>query len=251
MNAKPSPRPTGTLASATSENRDATARPERRIPTTQERRRRMDALTWGAIVLSVAVHFIVLSVLPDFDAPDFAAPVGELELAELPPEVEIPPPPEAIARPAVPVVADNFDVDPDITIAPTTFAANPVEELPPPPEEKSSSRELYEAPTFTPYSVAPDLTNRREAAAAVVREWPRVLKDAGIEGVVVVWIFIDEGGRVQNTEVSQSSGIPQLDDAALRAARAFQFSPALNRENPVPVWVELPITFTFPNRQAG
>lgn len=212
----------------------------------------MDALTWGAILFSIVVHFIVLNVLPDFDAPDFAVPAGELEVAELPPEVEIPPPPEAIARPAVPVVADDFEVDPDITIAPTTFAANPVEELPPPPEEKTGARDdLYEAPTFTPYSVAPDLINRREAAAAVVRAWPQVLKDAGIEGVVVVWIFIDEEGEVRNTQVSRTSGIPQLDDAALRAAEAFRFSPALNRDRAVPVWVELPITFTFPGRQAG
>lgn len=251
MDAQPSPRGARRLAEK-GENGHVTARPEHRLPTTQERRRRMDALTWGAILVSVLVHFVVLRSLPDFDAPDFTMPADEIELAELPPEVEIPPPPDAIARPAVPVVAESFEVDPDITIAPTTFAANPVEDLPPPAEETGADRrEIYDAPTFTPYSVAPDLTNRRQALNAVLREWPDAMKQAGIQGVVVVWFFIDETGEVKNVEVSQSSGISQLDEAALRAAREFEFSPALNRDEPVPVWVALPITFQNAGRMAG
>ncbi|MDX1566927.1 MAG: TonB family protein [Longimicrobiales bacterium] len=251
MDAQRSPRSTGRSDEEKAETGHRKAHPDRRL-TTQQRRKRMDAITWGAILTSVLLHFVVLSSLPDFDAPDFAVAADELELAELPPEVEIPPPPEAIARPAVPVVSDNLQVDEDITIAPTTFAANPVEDLPPPPEETDSGRdEIYEAPTFTPYSVAPDLTNRREALSAVLREWPDVMKNAGIEGVVVVWFFIDETGEVQNVKVSRSSGIKQLDEAALRAAREFEFSPALNREEPVPVWVQLPITFQQVQKRAG
>ena len=37
-------------------------------------------------------------------------------MIELPPEIEIPPPPEAISRPATPVMA-TADIDDDITIA--------------------------------------------------------------------------------------------------------------------------------------
>lgn len=248
MSARPSPRHSEGPASTGGEDTASTTPGGTRIPTTIERRKKLDALIWGGILLSVALHFVFLNVLPDFESPDFTVSTSELEISELPPEVEIPPPPEAIARPAVPVVAENFDVDPDITIAPTTFAANPVEDLPPPPEEESSAQEIYEAPTYTPYSVAPDLRNRKEAAAAVMREWPPALKNSGIEGVVTVWIFINEDGRVTNAEVSESSGLKQMDEAALRAARAFRFSPALNRDEAVPVWVELPISFTHGDR---
>lgn len=251
MSSRPSPRKSGGPASTRGEERATTASEGPRVPTTIERRKQIDALIWGGILVSIALHFVLLTSLPDFQAPDFTVATGEIELAEMPPEVEIPPPPDAIPRPAVPVVAETFEVDPDITIAPTTFAANPVEDLPPPPEEKTSSTEIYEAPTYTPYSVAPDLLNRREAAAAVIREWPPALKNSGIEGVVTVWIFIDEEGRVTNAQVSESSGLQQMDKAALRAARAFEFSPALNREETVPVWVELPISFTHNSRMAG
>ena len=54
-----------------------------------------------------------------------------MRLIELPPEIEIPPPPEAISRPATPVMVLT-DIDDDITIAPTTFADSPVDVLPPP-----------------------------------------------------------------------------------------------------------------------
>jgi hypothetical protein len=54
------------------------------------------------------------------------------ESIELPDEIEIPPPPEAIQRPATPVIAEAT-IDEDITIAPTTFEDNPIENLPPPP----------------------------------------------------------------------------------------------------------------------
>ena len=35
----------------------------------------------------------------------------------------------------------------------------------------------------------------------------------------------------------------QLDEAALKVADVFRFSPALNRDRRVAVWIELPITF--------
>ena len=48
---------------------------------------------------------------------------------------------------------------------------------------------------------------------------------------------------VQNQRVEQSSGHQALDDAALRVAPVFRFTPALNRDKAVPVWVRFPITF--------
>ena len=59
-----------------------------------------------------------------------------------------------------------------------------------------------------------------------------------------VWFFIDENGRVQRTQVDQSSGHKALDDAAIKVADIIEFTPALNRDKRVPVWISLPITFT-------
>ena len=56
-----------------------------------------------------------------------------------------------------------------------------------------------------------------------------------------VFFFIDENGAVQDTRIQQSSGYEQLDAAALAVAGLYRFSPALNRDKKVPVWVLFPI----------
>ena len=110
-----------------------------------------------------------------------------------------------------------------------------------PPAESPA---LMSSPVFTPYTVKPDYINGGEVHAALEREYPPLLRDAGIGGTVIVWFFIDEEGVVRNQQVQTSSGHQALDDAALRVAPVFRFTPALNRDQPVPVWVQLPITFT-------
>ncbi|MFC1575617.1 energy transducer TonB [Gemmatimonadota bacterium] len=197
---------------------------------------------WGSMILATVLHFAVFQMWPDMTPEDFTYSTTDLEAIELPPEIEIPPPPQAIARPATPVIA-TADIDEDITIAPTTFDANPVEDLPPPPEEATVA-DISAAPTFTPFTVQPDIRNRDEVARVLEREYPPLLRDAGIGGTVNVWFFIDEEGRVVRTLVDQSSGHKALDDAAITVANIIRFSPALNRDKRVPVWISLPITFT-------
>jgi len=199
-----------------------------------------DSWFWGSMILATLIHFGAFVFTPEMTAEDFSFTSEELEAIVMPPEIEIPPPPQAISRPATPVIA-TADIDEDITIAPTTFQDNPVEDLPPPPDEIQT--DVSAAPTFTPFTVAPSLQNMADVQRALVREYPTVLRDSGIGGTVTVWFFIDENGRVLDTRVDQSSGYQQLDDAALKVADVMRFSPALNRENKVQVWVSLPITF--------
>jgi len=196
---------------------------------------------WGSIMAAVLVHFAVFQFWPDMSADDVSFAATDMEAIELPPEIEIPPPPEAISRPATPVIAEA-EVAEDITIAPTTFEDNPVSDLPPPPDN-SGEADLSAAPTFTPYTVAPDLINRSDVSRALEREYPPLLRDAGIGGTARVWFFIDEDGRVQDRRLDESSGHAQLDEAAMAVASLMRFTAALNRDKKVPVWVAFPITF--------
>lgn len=195
---------------------------------------------WGSVVVATVFHFGLFKFFPELTASDVSFGVNEFEAIELPPEVEIPPPPEQISRPAVPVVA-AAELEEDITIAPTTFEENPVENLPPPPSDASR---LGDQPVFTPYTVKPELKNRRQAAQIVERNYPKLLRDAGIGGTVNVWVFIDTNGNVKNAQVQKGSGNKALDEAALTSANEFTFTPALNRDKRVPVWVAIPITFS-------
>ena len=216
--------------------------PERLRGTANDRfKRTFGTWFWGSMIVATLVHFAVFQFWPEFTADDVSFSADELEAIDLPPEIEIPPPPEAIARPATPVIA-TAEINEDITIAPTTFEENPVEDLPPPPSEVST--DIAAAPTFTPYTVRPDIKNRAAVARAMEREYPPLLRDAGIGGTVNVWFFIDEEGSVVRNLVNESSGHKALDDAALKVADIIEFTPALNRDKRVPVWISLPITFT-------
>lgn len=196
---------------------------------------------WTAMIAATVIHFGVFAFWPELTAEDISYTAAELEAIELPPEIEIPPPPQAIARPATPVIATTA-IDEDITIAPTTFEDNPIEALPPPPEERVQT-DISAAPTFTPFTVAPSILNRDEVVRSMEREYPPLLRDAGIGGTVRVYFFIDETGKVMDTRIDQTSGHQALDDAALKVAGIYRFSPALNRDKRVPVWVSFPITF--------
>lgn len=195
---------------------------------------------WGSMIAATVVHFMAFQFWPTLQAEDASFTSEELETIELPPEIEIPPPPERIARPATPVIA-TASVDEDITIAPTTFEENPVEDLPPPPAERTT--DIAAAPVFTPMTVRPEIKNRDEVVRAMMRAYPPILRDAGIGGQTLVWFFISEQGRVLDKRVAKSSGHEQLDEAALNVASIYQFTPALNRDKVVKVWVQIPITF--------
>jgi len=215
---------------------------ENHLNADQRFHRSYPSVLWMGIIVSAVLHFVFFYETPTFQTRTVTSTAAAVETIELPPEVKIPPPPQAVARPAVPVAAPTGAIDQDITIAPTTFQQNPVSELPPPPTE-GSGKELSETPTFTPYTVKPAIKNRGEVARALQREYPELLRNAGIGGTVLVWFFIDTKGRVQNTQIRQSSGHEALDRAALKVADVFQFTPGLNRDKKVPVWIALPIIF--------
>jgi len=90
---------------------------------------------------------------------------------------------------------------------------------------------------FIPYDDPPQpLSNIRPV-------YPEIAQEAGIEGTVVVQVFIDKKGRVQDTIILK--GIPNtgLDEAALKAIRKTRFRPAKQRERAVGVWISIPVNF--------
>ena len=195
---------------------------------------------WGSMIAATVLHFMLFQFWPTQTVPDVSFTAEELKIIELPPEIEIPPPPEAISRPATPVIA-TVEIDDDITIAPTTFADNPFDDLPPPPTKDAP--DISVAPVFTPMTVRPEIRNRAEIQQALMTQYPAMLRNAGIGGTVEVWFFISEEGRVLDRRVFESSGYVQLDEAALKVADVFRFTPALNRDQIVQVWIRFPIKF--------
>jgi TonB family protein len=110
-------------------------------------------------------------------------------------------------------------------------------------EAEASAPSAGEGPTFTPYTVAPEVRNRAVVSTALVQEYPPLLRDAGVGGTALVYFHIDAEGAVNDVRIERSSGHAALDQAALRVAETFEFSPAMNQDQRVPVWIQIPITF--------
>lgn len=204
-------------------------------------KRSFGARFWSSMIGAVALHFAVFALWPTMSVVEMASASNAMEALDIPLEVDIPPRPEQIQRPARPVIGDAT-IDPDITIAPNDWDSNPPEALRPPPVRRDTPSD--DLPPFTPYTVGPLLANQDEVRRALEAEYPSVLRDAGIEGRVTVHLHIDEEGVVRETRLFEGSGYDAMDRAALSVAERMRFSPALNRDVRVAVWVQQAITFT-------
>lgn len=202
---------------------------------------------WGSISAATVVHFLIFAFWPSMFAPDVSFSVEETPIVDLPPEVEIPPPPEAIRRPATPVISEA-PIDEDFTMEDITFEANPADQLPPPPD--ASGEGNSDMPFWAPRDVSPgfkDGRSKKAMEACLEKHYPPLLRDAGIGGKVVVWAYVDEKGDVVKTQLNTSSTHVAMDEVAVEQVRVCpgaEFSPGMYGDRPVGLWVALPITFT-------
>jgi TonB family protein len=81
-------------------------------------------------------------------------------------------------------------------------------------------------------------------------QYPEELWDAGVEGETTLRIFVTVQGGVDSVHVEQSSGHAAFDSSAVRGAQALRFEPARRGEEPVGVWVLLPVQFDLATAEA-
>ena len=138
-----------------------------------------------------------------------------------------PPPP---ARPSVPVESESEDIADDVTLDEFNLDDFDAWDAPPPPPEGPRVK-------FIPYDDPPvPLTPIRP-------KYPEIAQEAGIEGTVVVQVFVDDKGRVKDTVILKGILNTGLNEAASTAIRAVRFRPARQRERAVGVWISIPVNF--------
>lgn len=144
------------------------------------------------------------------------------------------------------------------TVATPVWVQIPIRFSPAPPDTTAASernleqverrlnapREPAGDPSFTPFTTAPRLLDAAETARSLEKNYPPLLRDAGIGGEIVLWFLLDAEGTVRQVRIARSSGYPALDEAALRVAEGMRYSPAQNRGERVPVWVQIPVRFS-------
>jgi len=218
--------------------------PDRELPAHRRFQCGFSARVALGLLAAVALHWGTVRAFPTMEAEkDYSGEEAEQVRLETPPSVEVPPPPSRVARPAEPVVAKT-EVAPEATIEPTEFRDEErMRDLPTPPRTQSTAA-TGDRPSFIPRDVDPRLKNGEELAALLREHYPDALAEAGIDGRVILWVFVDEEGRVAKTQVRQSSGYERLDEAAKEVAREMRFEPAQSQDRAIGVWVSQPVTFT-------
>lgn len=92
--------------------------------------------------------------------------------------------------------------------------------------------------TFIPHSVHPVCTFRP------VPEYPDMARQAGVEGRVILQVFISPEGVPVEAIVTESSGLGSMDSAAMASVMESSWSPA-RRDDGVPVGVWTSVVYNF------
>ncbi|MCK4539319.1 MAG: energy transducer TonB [Candidatus Krumholzibacteria bacterium] len=190
----------------------------------------------NSLYAALVIHFLVIYFSPPFEFKPYVLKEQEFIVIETAEDFEIPPPPQEVAQPAIPMeAAEGEEVDEEAEIAPTSF--DRIENLPPPPPPPSeSAQEFYafdEPPVLVKY---------------VPPKYPSLAQSAGIEGTVLIRVLIGVDGKVKQASVIQSDVTPAMEKSALAAARKFIFRPARQRTVPVRASMAVPIRFKLHGR---
>lgn len=116
---------------------------------------------------------------------------------------------------------------------------------PPNPATGSVSGEPTENPLPSPLlpGTVPELLDRNEARMIVAQEYPALLQQKGIGGRVRILMWVGPEGTTEFPQIEHTSGLRELDLAALRAMQALRFVPATRLGEAVGTWVSFSIRF--------
>ena len=218
-----------------------------------------------AIIASVAVHGLVavgivayMTYAPgptavatlDLSSVDLSFAEDEDETAAVSPtmpampEVE-PPKPCEEAPPEAERAEDPLPPDPE---APKLAEPEPERERMETPELKPEpEKPKVEHPPAEPVpAVAPKqakIDAPPKPRKTIRPDYPKGARQRGEQGDVVLEIRVNAAGIVDRVDVVSPSGFPELDEAAVRAARAARFTPAKSGGSPVASTARLKLDF--------
>jgi periplasmic protein TonB len=83
-----------------------------------------------------------------------------------------------------------------------------------------------------------------QAIEMIQPEYPEMARQAGVQGDVWVKALIDKEGRVRDVIIEKASGAHAgFEDAAIAAAKATSWKPALSNGQPVAIWISYKVSF--------
>lgn len=91
--------------------------------------------------------------------------------------------------------------------------------------------------------------DRMPAAVRRVKPvYPMAARRRGLNGRVVLRLYVDEHGGVREVRVQSAEPAGMFEAQAVAAARRWRFTPAMAHGEPVGMWMTLPVRFTLDGR---
>ncbi len=147
-------------------------------------------------------------------------------------------------RPAAPVPVAAPTATPVLTApaeAPATEFRAPAAARPTPAAEVPARAAVPEPPVSAPRFDADYLENPAPA-------YPLAARRRGLQGTVRLEVLVGRDGRAKEIKLAESSGAPELDEAAQRAVREWRFAPARRGSDPIDASVIVPVRFQLERR---
>ena len=159
-----------------------------------------------------------------------------------------PPPPVPAAQILTePPAVSSAPSPPSAAVAPSTSAVSTS-----PAEAGATEGTGRSAPSSTAVASAPSgdaaagsitRSARPQGGYQVRPSYPSSALRQGIQGTTLLKVHVLIDGRVGDVLVQQTAGHPDLDHAAVEAVRRWRFEPARRGNDPVAMWVLLPVEF--------
>lgn len=192
---------------------------------------------WISTAINCVLMTTVAVIFPEFQV---AAGKGKkdqiiINMEDIPEtrQVQRPPPPP---RPAVPIETDSEDVPDDVTIESTDLDFDEaIVDLPPPPPPGSGDDMEEEVLEFFMVEDKPVIIK------SVAPIYPEIAQKAGLSGRVFVRFKVGRDGRVSEVQITKGEEI--FRQAAIDAVSQFVFTPAMQNDKPVAVWMSQFIRF--------
>lgn len=175
---------------------------------------------------------------------DLGAPPS---LAAKPPQIDIAKPEMAMPKVGIPTpVADEEVADEDVVIA----TRDELKEITAPAITTTSDagqelvidipEEDYMPPADTFIAVEVEPVSVYEETP----EYPRLARDGGFTGNVIVQAFVSKDGSVKKAQAVKCTRPGMgFEEAAVKAAYKWQWKPAIQNGNPIGVWVAYTVKF--------
>ncbi len=216
------------------------------------------------LLIAALIHLLGIA---SYHAPDWLRKLGII--SEEPPPArmvrimkysELGPPPSltstnaapaiSVAAPSVrpsvgiPVPVPDAEINPEQTIATQTEMAQAVGPTgegdgtggEPVIEQDLQIEEDGPPADFVPFEKPPEVVKQ------IHPKYPELARRAGMEGTVLVRVWVDKEGKVRKVEILKSDA-EIFNQPAIDAAQQMIFTPAVQGGNPVSVWVAMPFKF--------